>query len=426
MEEYVILTKKICINPTLDQIEKINTIFNLERYLWNKYIEWNQKRYKEGKKFISYMRFDKIIRYLKNNYKEYKFLKDIPKYPRQDIIRRCEISYKKFFRYIKNPKKNIKTGLPKFKSKRKNPITTYFFQGNDQYIKLNRKSLYIRFIDKNHINLPYLDSIEIIQIGYLLEEDLPNIVESCVRFENNKFYVCLSVKYPVNYFIQNPNNVNLGIDVGINNYMSIYYGYKIQHIPNINEDKKIKRLEERIALLNKKASKKMELNRQKYGYKYTNYRCISNNVAKIYAQISKLYTKIKNIRDDYMKKIVNYIVTIIKPRYITIENLSVKKMIESGHGALIKHLQDTGLSKLLRYLAIKASIFGIEVRIANQYYASSKTCCRCGNKKKDLQLSERIYHCKECGLTLNRDANAAVNLYKLNNYKVFKLNTIFK
>ena len=170
----------------------------------------------------------------------------------------------------------------------------------------------------------------------------------------------------------------------------------------------------------------MELNRQKYDYKYTNYRCISNNVAKIYAQISKLYTKIKNIRDDYMKKIVNYIVTIIKPRYITIENLNVKDMIENGHGALIKHLQDTGLSKLLKYLAIKASIFGIEVRIANQYYASSKTCCRCGNKKKDLQLSDRIYHCKECGLTLNRDANAAVNLYKLNNYKVFKLNTIFK
>ena len=77
MQEYVVLTKKICISPTLEQIEKINTIFNLERYLWNKYIEWNQRRYKEGKKFVSWIDFDKILRYLKKNYKEYEFLKTL-------------------------------------------------------------------------------------------------------------------------------------------------------------------------------------------------------------------------------------------------------------------------------------------------------------------------------------------------------------
>ena len=424
MEEYVILTKKICINPTLEQIEKINTIFNLERYLWNKYIELNDNRYKNGKKFISYKRFDKLLTWLKRKKKDYKFLKEIPKYSRQNIVRRCEDTYIKFFEYCKDPNNHIKVGLPKFKSKRKNPITSYFFEGNQYYVSNNFQKLYIRFIDENHIHLPHLKNMEIKQTGYLLEEDLPNIVESCIKYEKNKYYVCLCIKYPVNYFIQNPNNVNLGIDVGINNYMSIYYGYKIQHIPNINEDKKIKRLEERIKILQRKASKKMELNRQKYGYKYADYRCISNNVAKIYTQIFKLYTKIKNIREDYMKKIVNYIVTIIKPRYITIENLNIKDMLKNGHGALVKHLQDTGLGKLLNYLAIKASIFGIEVRMANQYYASSKTCCRCGNKKKDLQLSDRIYHCKECGLTLNRDANAAVNLYKLTKYKIFRFSVI--
>lgn len=119
MKEYIVLTKKICINPTLDQINKINTIFNLERLIWNKYIEVNQKRYKEGKSFISAITFDTILRYYKNRKIGFEFLNDIPKYPRQDILRRCERAYKKFFRWIKNPNKNIQVNLPKFKSKKK-------------------------------------------------------------------------------------------------------------------------------------------------------------------------------------------------------------------------------------------------------------------------------------------------------------------
>ena len=264
------------------------------------------------------------------------------------------------------------------------------------------------------------------QKNYLLEEDLPNILESCIKYEKNKFYVCLYIKYPINYFYMNPTGCNLGIDVGISNYMTIYNGLYIINIPNINESKIIKRLEERIEILNQKASRKMELNRKKFGYKYADYRCISNNVSKIYSQISKLYTRIKNIKNDYMKKIVHDILVIIKPRYITIENLSVKKMIESGHGDLVKHLQDTGLGKLLRYLSNKAAIYGVEIRVADKYYASSKICSRCGNKKKDLKLEDRIYHCDNCGLTIDRDINAAVNLYYTSNYNNFNIHTIFK
>lgn len=426
MKEYIVLTKKICINPTLDQINKINTIFNLERLIWNKYIEVNQKRYKEGKSFISAITFDTILRYYKNRKIGFEFLNDIPKYPRQDILRRCEKAYKKFFRWIKNSNKNIQVNLPKFKSKKRNPITYYFFEGNDQRVKYNYNSLYIRFIDSENINLPYLGKVELKQKNYLLEEDLPNILESCIKYEKNKFYVCLYIKYPINHFYMNPTGCNLGIDVGISNYMTIYNGLYIINIPNINESKIIKRLEERIEILNQKASRKMELNRKKFGYKYANYRCISNNVSKIYSQISKLYTRIKNIKNDYMKKIVHDILVIIKPRYITIENLSVKKMIENGHGDLVKHLQDTGLGKLLRYLSNKAAIYGVEIRVADKYYASSKICSRCGNKKKDLKLEDRIYHCDNCGLTIDRDVNASVNLYYTSNYNNFNIHTIFK
>ena len=426
MEEYVVLTKKICINPTLDQINKINTIFNLERLLWNKYIEVNQKRYKEGKSFISAITFDLLLRYYKNRKIGFEFLKDIPKYPRQSIIRRCEMIYRRFFKYIKNPKNNKKVTLPTFKSKKKNPITYYLFEGNDHYIKNKYNILYIRFIDINHINLPYLGKVELKEIGYLIEEDLFNIIESCIKYEKNKYYVCLSIKYPINHFYINPDGCNLGIDVGISNYMTIYNGLYMTNISNINESKSIKRLEERIRILNQKASRKMELNRKSKGYTKVNWRCISNNVAKIYSQISKLYTRIKNIRNDYMKKIVHNILMITKPRYITIENLSLEKMIEKGHGKLVKHLQDTGLGKLLKYLSIKAALYGIEVRVANKYYASSKICSKCGNKKKNLKLEDRVYHCDNCGLTIDRDTNAAINLYYTSNYTNFNIHTIIK
>ena len=106
--------------------------------------------------------------------------------------------------------------------------------------------------------------------------------------------------------------------------------------------------------------------------------------------------------------------------------VALEKMIEKGHGKLVKHLQDTGLGKLLKYLSIKAALYGIEVRVANKYYASSKICSKCGNKKKNLKLEDRVYHCDNCGLTIDRDTNAAINLYYTSNYTNFNIHTIIK
>ncbi len=97
---------------------------------------------------------------------------------------------------------------------------------------------------------------------------------------------------------------------------------------------------------------------------------------------------------------------------IGIETLKVTNMVKKNR-KLAKALSDSALGGFLSKLKTKAETLGIPVTEADQFYASSKTCSSCGHKKKELSLSERTYHCSECGTSIDRDVNAAINLKHL-------------
>ena len=111
----------------------------------------------------------------------------------------------------------------------------------------------------------------------------------------------------------------------------------------------------------------------------------------------------------------------LKPKYITIENLDIKELLqkdEPSYMDLHRRIQDSMFRYFRQKLEEKSVLYNFELRVANKFFASSKICSVCGNKKKDLKLSDRIYHCDECGITLDRDVNAAINLVHLKKYKV--------
>ena len=131
--------------------------------------------------------------------------------------------------------------------------------------------------------------------------------------------------------------------------------------------------------------------------------------------ITKIHMKLANIRKDYTNKVVNEIVK-TKPSHTTIEDLNVSGMMKNRH--LSKAIAGQNFYYFRTKLQYKCRINGIELRIVDRFYPSSKTCSCCENIKKDLNLSDRTYICLECGLIMDRDLNASINLANAKIYKV--------
>ena len=132
-------------------------------------------------------------------------------------------------------------------------------------------------------------------------------------------------------------------------------------------------------------------------------------------KVQRIFYRLNCIRDDYNNKIVNEI-TRAKLKYITIEDLKVSNMIKNKH--LSKAIQEQNFYSIRTKLINKCKERNIELRIVDTFYPSSKTCSCCGSVKKDLKLNDRIYKCYNCGIEIDRDYNASINLEKAKIYKV--------
>jgi putative transposase len=133
-----------------------------------------------------------------------------------------------------------------------------------------------------------------------------------------------------------------------------------------------------------------------------------------------LKNKQRNIRNDYINKLVYLLTAKTKPSVITIENLDVSEMIKHNgtkDATLHKYISESSFYTFKVKLTNKCKYYGIRLREANKYFASSKICSRCGNKNKSLTLSDRVYYCNKCGLTIDRDINASINLLTLEDNK---------
>lgn len=138
------------------------------------------------------------------------------------------------------------------------------------------------------------------------------------------------------------------------------------------------------------------------------------NIQKQRLKVQKLHQKIDNIRTDYINKIIAEIVR-TKPSYITIENLNVSGMMKNRH--LSKAVASQKFYEFRTKIINKCHMHGIEIRIVDRWYPSSKLCHSCGAIKKNLKLSDRIYKCS-CGYVEDRDINASLNLKDAKTYSI--------
>jgi putative transposase len=205
------------------------------------------------------------------------------------------------------------------------------------------------------------------------------------------------------------NNFGLGIDLGLKEFAVISNGI-IK--PNINKTKRVKRLEKKLKREQRKLSRKYEslkLRNKKEGGTATR-----QNIQKQIVKVQKIHQTLSNIRENYLNKTVSELVK-TKPSYITIEDLNVKGMMKNRH--LSKAISKQGFNIFRVKLKNKCNQNGIELRIVDRWYPSSKLCHECGQIKSDLKLSDREYIC-DCGYHADRDYNASLNLRDVKTYKI--------
>ena len=410
--------KKVCklrIYPNKTQEMVINRTLGACRFIYNKYIEYNINYYKETGKFLTAYDFSKILTELKKT-EEFSWLNEISSKALKDSIMSCEKSFKRFFK-----KKQARP--PKFRSK-KQPIQSYFFI---------KDSIHLNTGKKNIIRIPILKNIRITERNYLPDEKL--VTSGRIIKEGDKYYI--SFIYDTDIKESTIRSQGCGIDLGIEKFATIHYKtgdtMVIESFVNSN---KFKEINEKIKYYQRLISQKAEIN---YGRLKNNYldqhqdgkipeksknimkgeSYNTSQIQRLKKKISKLYKKKVNIAKDTILKLVDILVTRTKPRYITIEDLCIKNMIETeGFHDLHRLITESRWFFFKERLSQKCKEYNIELRIADKFFASSKTCSLCGKKNKDLKLSDRMFICPHCGYKIDRYLNASINLCNTKKYSL--------
>lgn len=374
------------INPTVEQKTKINKTIGVCRYIYNFYIAYNKALYDKGEKLMTGKDFSVWLNneYIPNN-PEKAWIKEVYS---KAVKKSIEDGYTAFTRFFKHQR-----GFPNFKKKSKSDVKMYFVKNNPKDCRCER----------HRLNIPTLGWVRIKEKGYIpTTKDGWKIKSGTVSIKAGRYYVSVLVEIPDTKIVNNSND-GIGIDLGLKDFVIVSNGkiYK-----NINKSARIKKLEKRLHREQRCLSRKYE--NLKKG------ESAQKNIQKQKLKVQILHHKIDNIRTDYINKAIAEIVK-AKPSYITIEDLNVSGMMKNRH--LAKAVASQKFYEFRTKIKAKCSENGIELRVVDRWFPSSKICHRCGAIKKDLKLSDRIYRC-DCGYVEDRDLNAALNLRDALTYEV--------
>lgn len=367
---------RIRIYPNKQQKILIEKHFGCCRFIYNYMVNLQTENYKKGNKYIK--RFDMIrsLTPLKKQ-EDYLWLNEVSSTSLQIVCSDVNQSYMNFF------KKH--SDYPKYKSKKTSK--------NVYPVCVNR----FYFKDSKHVQIQKLGVVK-----YKTDFKMPigkhKFIDVRLSKEANKYFLSISLEYENQ--VRELNDYNLGIDLGIKKLAVVSYGDKDLDFYNINKSKKMKQLNKRLKTVQKSIARKYEQNKQNGKYIKT------NNIIKSEKKAYKIYKKISNIRNNYLHQVTHQLVELL-PKRVVMENLNVRGMMKNKH--LTKAITEQNFCKFKDYMKYKCEWNGIEFIEVGRYYPSSKMCSCCGEIKKDLKLKDRVYKCK-CGLEIDRDLNAAINL----------------
>ena len=393
------LTKKIRLLPTKEQEILFWKSAGVARWSYNYFLSESYRVYQEWlednskPKHISEL---EVRKYINNVLKKttHTWLKEVGSNVMKQGVKDANIALQNFFKHGK--------GYPKFKSK-----------------KRSKPSFYVNYDSIKRLPNGFQGE----RLGYVkTRESLPKIskgqkyVNPRISFDGRFWF--LSVGYRVEAKQVKLTDNKIGIDIGLKDLAIVSNSNNsyTKKYRNINKGYRIRLLEKRLKRSQRRLSRKILNNIESYNKNriptYTRPLEGCKNIQKQKHIIQNLYRKLTNVRTNYIHQVTTEIVK-NKPSRVVLEDLNIKGVMKNRH--LSKSVSDSKLYEFRRQIEYKAELYGIEVVIADRFYPSSKTCHKCGNVKKDLKLSDRVYRCDCCGNIIDRDINASINLAR---YKI--------
>jgi putative transposase len=357
------LTHKIEIKPNKKQQVIINKACGTARFTYNYALKQYQSIYNQHK--VDNNNPKPNINEIKKEFNrikesEFSWIYDSPKDANQQPFANLKTAFNRFFKGTSK--------YPKLKKKKHNES---FYISNDKF-KLNEKE----------VILPLIGKVK-------MREKLRfngKIANATISKVANKFYININVELDQNYKRDRTSNNKIGLDLGIIDFVTDSNGKKVK------APKPLKRYNKVLKRTQRRLSKK------KIG---------SNNRQKAKMKLNKLHFRISNIRNDFLHKLSTNICR--ENQIINIENLKVSNMIKNHK--LAKAISDLSWHSFKIMLEYKCKLYLNKLNIIDTFYPSSKLCSNCGNKKTGLSLADREYNCDVCKFCIDRDINAAINIY---------------
>jgi len=329
------------------------------------------KAYEEYKLTLGKIKFPTPAKYKE----DYPYLKEVDSLALANAQLNLEKAFKNFLR-------NKEFGFPKYKCK-SNPVQSYTTN--------NQNTIYI---DNGYIKFPKLKTL----VKIKLHREIKGVIKSATISKNSigQYFVSILCEEEIEELPK--TNKNIGIDLGIKEFAAMSDNTKVENLKLTKTyDDKLKREQRRL-------SRRCKLAKDKHK-KLSE----SKNYQKQKKKVAKIHNKIRNKRTDFIRKLSTKIIN--SHDIICIEDLNIKGMLKNHK--LAKNISDVSWYEFRRHLEYKANWYGRKVVKVHTFYPSSKTCSCCGNVKETLKLSERLYHCECCGLEIDRDYNASLNILRM-------------
>ena len=359
-----------------DQQLTINKLLGSYRFIYNQCLSYKITNYETNKKSTSLSDLGHYFHQDLRN--EYDWLKEHnTKVLKQSIIN-LEQAYKNFFRGVKD---RTKVGFPKYKSKH-----------DVQKVRFPQEAVSSKTFDEENSKLNLTTIIRGLKFEcsdrdkqYLYKNKAGIKSITIIKNKCGQYYATILIDGDLLRTVNEPIRESIGIDLGIKTLLTLSNGETIDNPRWINSNEK------KLKKLHKQLSKKQKG---------------SNNRNKAKLKLAKVHEKIKNKKQDYLHNITTKIVS--ENQIIVLEDLNVSGMMKNHK--LAKAIQELGLYEMRRQIEYKAKWYGREIIFVSRWFPSSKMCSCCGNIKHDLKLSDREYVCENCGLVIDRDENAAINI----------------
>lgn len=367
------IAHKIELKPNHKAQAHFKSAFGVARFAYNEALAMWKQQYELGNKPTTFS-IQKLFNARKRV--EFPFVMEVSKCVAQYAVRHLGEAFTNFF--------NHKARYPQFKRKRElqgsfTIESSHFKVRDSRYLKINRLQTPIKLTETPRFN-GKLTSVTISQRG-------------------DKYYVSFAYQISITEWLATHPAVKrigeaLGIDLGLKAFATLSNGLKI-HAP-----KPLYKLAKRLT--------RQQRNLARSPRPRTKGEASGSNRVKKIVKLNRTYQRIQNIRKDFTHKLSSALARSYTA--IAVEDLNVKGMMRNHR--LSRAIGDASFAEFLTKLAYKCKLYETELIVADRFYPSTKTCSRCGSTK-EMSLSDRVYKCDHCGMELDRDLNASLNLVKL-------------